>query len=1054
MTPLVLMLTWILQAHPVMCEVPVPMNVNISSKHFVHLLTWQPGPASPKDVYYNVSVASLNRGNSWEPVAGCEHVEDPLLCNMTGAFPDRSEVYYCKVQAVLGQQVSTEAMTEGFKPIQDTHLNPPMVSLRACGRGLCVGLRPPVAGLDDVYDSLSYALKVNCSSMETCQFSRETKSLKEVILPDLVPGREYCVEVRISDNLERRDSVYGSRECVHTTATHTTDTEAAVVLCVLVVGGVAVMILLVHTGVCCLQTSALQMLSDVKHHEKQLLTDPSSETMFSTVHVEASLPPAAETEDSSQSCEESEGEAEDGSRGKRGNYEIRPSASTMTNPLSSCSSSCSSSSISSSAQLLPCPIPGATTGQTSQSSGAPTDPVCVRHQPAVPVPDRQTEPAGTPDRPSPGAPDRPSPGTPDRPSPDRPSPGTPDRPSPGTPDRPSPDRPSPGTPDRPSPGTPDRPSPDRPSPGTPDRPSPGTPDRPSPDRPSPGTPDRPSPGTPDRPSPDRPSPGTPDRPSPGTPDRPSPDRPSPGTPDRPSPGTPDRPSPGTPDRPSPGTPDRPSPGTPDRPSPDRPSPGTPDRPSPTQTGGGPLPARPLSGTGRSPDEAQCPPPSVEVRLKPRRAAETDRGTVEAGELQEGSGLDVNLLSVRLGGRLLEEGAEPKPGVSEEGAAVSSRTSGDWYRTEEEEQEECNGYMKRSPFLYPLPLSPYPSIAHSILSPGECMLPAPLKVSILSFNLEHNLTWLPGIDVPAHAQFRVHSLHLRRNSWKPVKGCEMLRSSQTCNLTKAFRDPLRYYQARVQAFTPTQNSNWTLSSLFHPLTETVVGPPGVAVSGCGNCLLLKLTPPADRGPQLSFFYRDFTCQVQRTRDGSQFSLGVVSTKETVIDYLEPGVEYCLTAVASPVLNPHVVPSEPHCVFTSPPASSNVPMFLGVLSVFCLLGALFIGAVVYTGHMLCLAKPLPKTLVLYHQHPSRYHVFCCCFFHILFFSLSFCLFLSLPSRPSLLLVGSHTNSSSQKSTAKSQSSLQDALNGVGSSETTSRCRRPALRRKRRRMKAMDG
>ncbi|XP_046902046.1 interferon alpha/beta receptor 2-like isoform X2 [Hypomesus transpacificus] len=202
--------------------------------------------------------------------------------------------------------------------------------------------------------------------------------------------------------------------------------------------------------------------------------------------------------------------------------------------------------------------------------------------------------------------------------------------------------------------------------------------------------------------------------------------------------------------------------------------------------------------------------------------------------------------------------------------------------------------------------------------------------------------------------------LRRNLWKPVKGCELLRISQTCNLTKAFKDPLGYYQARVQAFTPTKTSNWTLSSLFHPLTETVVGPPGVAVSGCGNCLLLKLTPPADRGRQLSFLYRDFTCQVQKTRDGSQFSLWVVSTKETVIDYLEPGAEYCLTAVASSVLNPHVMPSEPHCVFTSPPASSYVPMFLGVLSVFCLLGALFTGAVVYTGHLLCLAKPLPKTL----------------------------------------------------------------------------------------------
>ncbi|XP_046902043.1 interleukin-22 receptor subunit alpha-1-like isoform X2 [Hypomesus transpacificus] len=561
MTPL-LMLPWILQAHLVMCEVPAPLKVNLSSNHFVHLLTWQPGPASPKDVYYNVSVASL-KGNSWEPVAGCEHVVDTLLCNMTGSFPDRSEVYFCKVQAVLGQQVSPEAITDGFKPILDTHLDPPIVSLRACGRGLCVGLQPPVAGLEDVYESLGYALEVSFSSMETGQFSRKTKSLKEVILPDLAPGREYCVKVRIADNLEHWDSVYGSQECAHTLAIHTPDTEAAVGLCGLVVVGVVVVILLVHTEVLCLQTSLPQLLSNVKHHEKQLLTYPSSETLFSTVHVEALLPPPAETDDSSQSCEESEGEGEDGSGGKRGNYEVRPSASTMTNPLSSSSSSLSSSSISSSAQLLPCPIPGATAGQTSQSSYAPTEPECVRHQPDVP--ERQTEPAGTPDRPTPG------------------------------------------------------------------------------------------------------------------------------TPDRQSSGTPDMQSSGTPDRPSSGTPDRKSSGTPDMQSS-----GTPDRPSPTRSGGGPLPACPLSGTGQSPEEAQCPPPSVDVRLKPRRAAETDRGTVEAGEPQEESGLDVNLLSVKLGGRWLEEGAEPKPGVIEEGAAVSSMTLGDWYcvEAEEEEQKECDGYMKR------------------------------------------------------------------------------------------------------------------------------------------------------------------------------------------------------------------------------------------------------------------------------------------------------------------------------------------------------------------------
>ena len=87
-----------------------------------------------------------------------------------------------------------------------------------------------------------------------------------------------------------------------------------------------------------------------------------------------------------------------------------------------------------------------------------------------------------------------------------------------------------------------------------------------------------------------------------------------------------------------------------------------------------------------------------------------------------------------------------------------------------------------------------------------------------------------------------------------------------------------------------------------------------------------------------------------------------------------------------------------------------MFLGVLSVFCLLGALFTGAVVYTGHLLCLAKPLPKTLVLYHQHPSTYYVL---FFVFFTFYMSFCLSvsLSLVTQSSIPLIGWNSHQQQQ-------------------------------------------
>ncbi|KAL3056734.1 hypothetical protein OYC64_019256 [Pagothenia borchgrevinki] len=216
------------------------------------------------------------------------------------------------------------------------------------------------------------------------------------------------------------------------------------------------------------------------------------------------------------------------------------------------------------------------------------------------------------------------------------------------------------------------------------------------------------------------------------------------------------------------------------------------------------------------------------------------------------------------------------------------------------------------------------------------LPAPSKVSISSLNMEHTLSFLPGPGTPPDARFTVQVLRLRKSQWRLLAKCAQLTAGQKCNLTRAFKDRYEQYQARVQAFTPSQTSNWTVSGKFLPLTDTVLGPPDVSLSGCGNCLLLRLGAPL--AMEFSPTYR---VHVQRTRDGVQFNLSLPYKEETVITYLQPGVEYCVTVSFWSSFNKNTVSSAPHCAFTSPPPSrSSYVVILGLLAAVCTLGLLLI------------------------------------------------------------------------------------------------------------------
>ncbi|KAG5852383.1 interferon alpha/beta receptor 2-like [Anguilla anguilla] len=247
---------------------------------------------------------------------------------------------------------------------------------------------------------------------------------------------------------------------------------------------------------------------------------------------------------------------------------------------------------------------------------------------------------------------------------------------------------------------------------------------------------------------------------------------------------------------------------------------------------------------------------------------------------------------------------------------------------------------------------------------QCTLLAPLNVTIVSFNLEHILHWLPAPGTPGTAHFRVHFLHLSEVSWKPVPWClKVDTETLSCDVTDSFVDSTSFYLARVQAFGSARRSNWTLSAHFNPILDTVLGPPQVSVSGCGSCLRLQIAPPTGRGPQhlLSrHLLSEFTCWVRRSGDHTQFSLRVFS-EEFLVEHLEPGVEYCVTAVVTVNFNTRAEPSEPQCAYTSPPPIDTATILLIALCVACLLGVLFCGFFLSSRSALSLPKTLPQILL---------------------------------------------------------------------------------------------
>lgn len=346
MTALILMLIWLSQVLPVVSDLPEPRNLRVNSSHFHHMLQWEAGVGSPPGVYYKVTFTTHSETN-WTPVVGCEHVQRPLVCNLTVALSNLEGYYITKVVAVLDKHYSEKINPIVFHPIRDTHLDPPRLTVTSCGLDLCLNLDPPMERMRATYGRFKYQLRIESTTAYQPR-SMEITSLKEEVLKDLPPGRDYCVSVKISGFLndsEPRLFNFSQPKCVFIPGHFNKEPPIATGLCFSVIFILVVLGFLYCTGFICLKKTPLPFVLMSIRHTDELLSVPSLVSLPSILSVKPTAPSSGKKRnsqtESSDSDEETVTDVPGGGRGRGQGYKLRVGTKLLSTSSSSSSSSLS-----------------------------------------------------------------------------------------------------------------------------------------------------------------------------------------------------------------------------------------------------------------------------------------------------------------------------------------------------------------------------------------------------------------------------------------------------------------------------------------------------------------------------------------------------------------------------------------------------------------------------------------------------------------------------------------------------------------------------------------
>ncbi|XP_063049799.1 interferon alpha/beta receptor 2-like [Engraulis encrasicolus] len=225
---------WItLLTHSVVCLLPAPVDVSVTSLNLEHTLTWTPGRHTPPHTRYRVQYSS---NSSWSSVWACQELLSSESCDLTALLGDPLETYRLRLQAFNPahnphhQDQSTWSQAKPFCPVTDTVFGPPLLEVSGCGACLRLHIRPPASRWQHLQENSSsssshrpllfYYSKLQAQLTRTrdnSQFSVAVQSGENVI-GYLEPGAEYCVTVVTVTHFGSH-ALPSQAHCTHTSPT-------------------------------------------------------------------------------------------------------------------------------------------------------------------------------------------------------------------------------------------------------------------------------------------------------------------------------------------------------------------------------------------------------------------------------------------------------------------------------------------------------------------------------------------------------------------------------------------------------------------------------------------------------------------------------------------------------------------------------------------------------------------------------------------------------------------------------------------------------------------
>ncbi|XP_073702305.1 cytokine receptor family member b1 isoform X2 [Garra rufa] len=242
------------------------------------------------------------------------------------------------------------------------------------------------------------------------------------------------------------------------------------------------------------------------------------------------------------------------------------------------------------------------------------------------------------------------------------------------------------------------------------------------------------------------------------------------------------------------------------------------------------------------------------------------------------------------------------------------------------------------------------------------IPAPVNFTILSQNFKHILQWSPGINSSPQTVFNLNQSCSNR---KPEQRLRLNIRNTTVDVSETFKDIYTSCTFFLWASIDNMTSSIVNKSIT-PYEDTIIGPPIIFLSGCGDCLNISISLPSEsrKIDQLYRFYTSVSFDISWKKAG-QKEVNQISTssKQYVLQNLQPGDQYCVRVLPKINSNHNTQPSAWQCEYTSKeePRGMFYIMSWSLGAAVSGLGVLLLAlSLVYSGSVCKLKTPLPKSL----------------------------------------------------------------------------------------------